>query len=730
MTTTAPHSESAPPQPISDSRSDSPTQRTGIERLFTPTSVAVVGASMTPGKLGNAMIEALTSSGDHRPQVYGINPRAEAPNFHPDLAAATAAHGAPLDLAILCIPASACPETVAAAAAAGVGAVLICSGGFAEAGDEGVAVQRQIADIATQTGIRVLGPNTSGFFAPGRLVASFVPTVAQLRPGRVAVVAASGGVNHAMSFLLSESGIGVGFGVGLGNCVDVTAVDVLRHVGADPDIDAIALHVESVTDGVGLLAAVRAVSAHTPVVALVVGRSDVSAFSASHTGALATSWRTTRALLAQAGAVVVDTDSELVHALATLSTARLTPRTNPGVGIVTAQAGPGLMVLDALQVRGASVPELSQHSIDELATVLPPLTFQANPVDTGRPGPGFDRVLAITAADPAVDVVALYCLAEPGAVDVVSAIGASGTVGNHPVVAGIGGPREMVEQTRVAAAQLGVAVLDSPTALAVGVDALVRDARQQALLHADTDRADAASVSVPIAEPQHEAQVKDILDGLGIATPARRVCADRSAAHRALGELELPVAAKILDATILHKTEIGGVHLNITDATELDIALDALDAAGAAQYLIESMAPSGIDLIVGARRDPVFGPIVLAGIGGTAAEAIGDVAIAGADLTTAAASVLLDELQCAALLDGWRGGPVLDRGAFAAAITAIGAYLRAHLEIAEIEINPLRVGSGGLTALDAVLVLDTTADADTATATGTETTSTTEGRRP
>ncbi|NUP28759.1 MAG: CoA-binding protein, partial [Nocardia sp.] len=294
----------------------------GLDRLFRPELVAVVGASVTPGKLGTAMTAAVRRGGGIQ-AVFGVNPATEADGFVPNLREACRSNGRPVDLAVLCIPAAATPAAISEAAACGVGAALICSGGFAEAGREGAARQRELARIAAETGIRILGPNTSGFFRPGSATVSFVPTVAHIRPGPVAVVAASGGMNHALSFLLSEQSVGVGLGVGLGNRVDITEVDVLYHLRDEPAISAVALHLESVDDGPALLAAVRAVTTTKPVVALVVGRSDVTAFAGSHTGALATSWRTTRALLAQAGAVVVDTEQQLVDALAVLSEVRL-----------------------------------------------------------------------------------------------------------------------------------------------------------------------------------------------------------------------------------------------------------------------------------------------------------------------------------------------------------------------------------------------------------------------
>jgi acetate---CoA ligase (ADP-forming) len=194
---------------------------------------------------------------------------------------------------------------------------------------------------------------------------------------------------------------------------------------------------------------------------------------------------------------------------------------------------------------------------------------------------------------------------------------------------------------------------------------------------------------------------------LGVAVPPRRVCEDRSAAHRALAELGGPVAVKLLDAAVLHKTEVGGVRLGVRTPAELDEALDALEAIGAERVLVEAMAPPGVDLVVGARRDPVFGPVVLVGLGGTVAEALADVAVRVAPITPDAAAAMVEELAGRALLDGWRGGPVLDRAALGRFVAALGALLAAHPHLQDVEVNPLRVKADGLVALDAVITADT-----------------------
>ncbi|MCZ0999493.1 CoA-binding protein [Streptomyces mirabilis] len=405
-----------------------------LSPLFEPRGIAVVGASRSPAKLGAAMTRSLAGYADAGGRLTLVNARDETMYR----SVREAAEDGPVDVAMICVPAAACPDVLAEAAAAGARGAVICGGGFAEAGGPGVDRQSRLADIVAESGIRLLGPNTSAFPGPHvGVTASFVPGAARVRPGQVAVVAASGGVNHALAFLLTEAGHGVSLAVGLGNAVDITASDVLDHLAGDPHTAAVALHIESVADGRRLVESVRRLTTRCPVVALVVGRQDVGAFAASHTGALATSWRTTRAALTQAGAVVVDDERELVDAVGALATTRARPSLDPGVGVITAQAGPGLLLLDDLRGRGVRVPELTASTQETLAELLPPLTFQRNPVDTGRPSPEFGHVLAALAADGGVDVIAGYALHEPEAVDLVAAVKA-GRRPDVPVVFGLG----------------------------------------------------------------------------------------------------------------------------------------------------------------------------------------------------------------------------------------------------------------------------------------------------
>ncbi|MBE2997134.1 acetate--CoA ligase family protein [Nocardiopsis sp. HNM0947] len=668
-----------------------------LEPLFAPRGIAVIGASDKPGKLGTAM----TASLDRFPRgVAMVNPGGG--GMYTGVAEAVAAHGTHIDLAVLCVPAAATAGALQGCADAGVAAAVVCAGGFAEAGAQGEEHQQAVEAVVARTGIRLLGPNTSGFFRPGTgLYASFVPGAADLSPGGVGVVAASGGVNHALSFRLESAGAGVSLGVGLGGGIDVTAPEVLDFLRTDERTRAVALHLESVPDGPGLLEAVRRLAAEKPVAALVVGRGRTDEFARSHTGALATSWATTRALLEQAGAVVVDDENELVNAASALTAARMRPDPDPGVGLVTGQAGPGLIIADALTSQDLSLPPLERPARERIEGLLPPLTYLENPVDTGRPGPELPQVLAAVGADPGVDALGVYGITEP-VVSLPDAVREAGVGTRIPVLIGVDGPAREVERVR-AAADEQVPVLVGPSALAQGLTALAADARARHRAAQEVDRP-ARAPHLRLGDgPWHEAAAKDVLDSVGVATPRRRVCRTDEEVLGARGDLQGPVALKLLDASVLHKSDVGGVELGITGPQELGDALVRLRAAGARDVLVEEMAPSGTDLILGVRRDPVFGPVAVLGLGGVDAEALADHALCGLPAHRADLEGLPDRIAASALLDGFRGRPVLDRAALAEVVSALAGVLAGAPHVGEIEINPLRVTDKGLVALDAVM---------------------------
>ncbi|HSU41140.1 MAG TPA: acetate--CoA ligase family protein, partial [Polyangiaceae bacterium] len=449
----------------------------------------------------------------------------------------------------------------------------------------------------------------------------------------------------------------------------------------------------------------RRVTQAKPVVVLTVGKSDVAEFAQSHTGNLIGSYALRASALRQAGAVVVDSTDDLVAAAALMAQHRLAPKLRAGIGILTAQAGPGLLILDQLKSRGVSVPALAPRTLELIEQQLPPLTYLRNPVDTGRPGPSFARVLELLADDPEVSAVCAYALHEPAALRPEAVLPEVASRLTKPLLFGTAGPRAETNETIAELRRRGLYVAASPEQLARAALVLAEDAGLQARLRRDEPRAAVQGNVRPPREPDEHA-VKQLLEALGVPTPRRFMCSSHAEARAALEQLTKPVVAKILTQEVSHKTELGGVQLNIADEQALAGALAKLDAiplTSPRRYLLEEMAPPGLELIVGGKRDASFGPTLMVGLGGILAEALRDTATRLAPVSLAEASDMLGELRAAPLLAGFRNSPPLDCRALTEAIVSVGNFLVLRPEVTELEINPLRVYPRGVLALDGLL---------------------------
>ena len=377
-----------------------------LTQLFEPSGVAVVGASRTEGKIGYvAMENAVAFDGP----VYPVNPSGSGELFGSRFVPSVTEIDGPVDLALCCVPGPAMPDILAECGEAGISAAVIYASGFAEAGAEGEALQEGIVDIADEYDISLLGPNTSGFLVPATdLRCSFASGVGEVPAGNTAVVAQSGGVAHVLAFQSRRQRRGVSAMVGLGNRANVGFAEAIEYFDGDDRTDAIVLHVEGTDDGRRLLEACR--ESDTPVIAYKVGQSDVGEFAESHTGALTGDHELYTAGFAQYGVPTVDATDDLLDAAAALGNAP-TPD-GPNIGVVTAQAGPGIIITDRIQRAGGRLPELTAATKDRIDEILPGITYDDNPVDTGRPMPEFGEIVTAVAEDDHVDIVLIYELFE------------------------------------------------------------------------------------------------------------------------------------------------------------------------------------------------------------------------------------------------------------------------------------------------------------------------------
>ncbi len=442
-----------------------------LSALFDPDGIAVIGASTTAGKIGHdAMANAVSFDGP----VYPVNPTAEGTLFGEPFIGSVADIEGPVDLALVGVPPPVVPDVIAECGEAGLGAAVIYAGGFAEAGADGAARQERIARLADEHGIAVLGPNTSGFLVPGQgLYCSFVGEVDRIDPGTVAVIAQSGGVAHAIGFQAQSEGYGLSAMVGLGNRVSVGFEEAIEYFDRHHGTNAIALHVEGTDDARGLLDRCRA--AETPIVAYNVGRSAVDGFAASHTGALTGDWALYEAGFRQFGVPTVDSTTALLDGARALAAApRSTGRT---VGVVTVQAGPGIIATDRLKAADVPLAEFDDETSTRLESLLDGITYAENPVDTGRPSPAFDDILTTVAEDPGVDILFVYQLYEPSIGYPTDALRTVVEETGIPVVLATDGPTPGVDDavTRLEAA--GVVTTRTPERGASTVITMVEHAR-------------------------------------------------------------------------------------------------------------------------------------------------------------------------------------------------------------------------------------------------------------
>lgn len=385
-----------------------------------------------------------------------------------------------------------------------------------------------------------------------------------------------------------------------------------------------------------------------------------------------------------------------------LAAVRLPPHPDPGVGLVTGQAGPALLIADALNKDGVRFASLGGATSEAIKGLLPPLTYLGNPVDTGRPGPTFPQIVGAVAADGAVQLTMIFAISEPAALDAASLLD---VVRQSPLLFGtIGLEREISAIGRTLAAY-GVPSFYGPERLAKAATALTRDAISQYRLSLRKPTPDAPAQ--PPVRGLDEAAAKQFLTGYGVRVPRSRICETREAALAFLDEIGGKVVVKILAADIAHKTDVGGVIVGVSSRSDLQAALDKIDhipTASPRRYLIEEMVPEGVELIVGAVRDLTFGPMAMVGMGGVTAEILKDSANRLAPLDMADALAMLEELRGKALLEGYRGVPRVDKGEIASVLCAVSRALIEHPEINEIEINPLRATPEGPIALDALVV--------------------------
>lgn len=698
-----------------------------LERFLNPASIAIIGASPEPHKIRGALLYLLIKNG-YGGRIYPVNPSYEAISdlrCYPTIASVNA----PVDLALVAIPASGVLAALEECAAAGVANAIVISSGFAEDEAAPPGMQHAIRALARRTGMRISGPNAEGFHNEiSRVTATFSPALdrdagyTQLIAARrrIGVVAQSGGIGF--SFYNRGTALGLSFSIvaTMGNESDLSAADFFAHMARDEDTAAILLFLEAVRDPAGFMAAAEAAwKASKPVVALKVGRSAVGKQATmSHTASMA-GWDTAYdAAFCRFGITLA---TEIDEALSLLSAFVTCPPAKGGrTAIVTVSGGGGAWAADCLSAAGLDLPVLSTATQTEIGKFIPSYGTACNPIDLtaqGASGGGMLRTIELLSEDEDVDIIAVVTsLANPTRVSIdPDGLGKIIATRKKPVmVYSYTLPSELARQ---AMAKAGVVIHPSMSLLSRSARALVDRARMDPpalIAPLVLDAPVRQRLAVPGALAEHEA--KSLLAAAGIAVSPSRLVKDAGALAEAAADLCFPLAAKIQSAEIPHKTEAGGVRLGIADLAGLQAAFQ--EVIGNARrhapdaridgVLLERMAPRGVEMIIGIVRDPTFGPVVMVGAGGVATELYRDTAHRLAPVDEAGALAMIDELKSAPLLKGFRGAPPADLPALARLIARTSQLAAAgKAGIAELELNPVIVHpmGQGFTIADALLVV-------------------------
>ncbi|MGE5089456.1 MAG: GNAT family N-acetyltransferase [Candidatus Levyibacteriota bacterium] len=695
-----------------------------LERLFRPRSVALIGASDRPGSIGAVVMRNLLASGFAGP-IYPVNPA------HASIAGRRAwASVADLDevpdLALLATPPDTVPSIIAALGERGTKAAIVLTAGLSARRDaSGRTLEQAMLDAARPHLLRILGPNCLGLLVPPlALNASFAHVDA--RPGSLAFVSQSGALTTGLLDWARSTGIGFSHFISLGEAADVDFGDILDYLSSDPATSAILLYIESVREARKFMSAARSASRNMPVIAVKAGRvAEGAKAAASHTGALAGADDVYDAALARAGVLRVDTTLDLFGAAETLAHAGRFA--GERVVIVTNGGGPGVMATDALIAGGGRLAPLSAPTIERLDAKLPATWSHANPVDIIGDAPVERYVAAFEAllAEPAADAL-LFIHAPTAVVDSLAIARACA-----PIIAASG--------KMVLACWLGGSGLDAARAefTAAGIpDYVTPEAAVRGFLDvAKFFRIQRLSAETPPSIPEQfepdvaavrgvieaalaggnpllsEPEAKRVLAAYRIPVVETRVVDALDRLRDAAATIALPAALKILSPDISHKSDVGGVALDLETIDAVESAGRAMlarvrklrpDAAITGFTLQPMVRRSGAhELIVGTTTDPAFGPVILFGQGGTAVEVIADRAVALPPLNMKLARELVGRTRVSKLLAGYRDRPAADRDAIDLTLVKIAQLVADIPEIVELDINPLLADANGVIALDA-----------------------------
>jgi acetyltransferase len=699
-----------------------------LDAIFQPRSVAVIGATETPGKVGRTLLANLVSSpfggtvfpvNPKRPSVLGVK-------AYPDLASIPD----PIELAVIVTPAPSVPGIIEECVAHGVRGAIIISAGFKETGPAGAALEAEILETARRGQMRIVGPNCLGVMNPlNGFNATFAAGIAD--PGSVGFVSQSGALITAVLDWARREQTGFSSVVSLGSMLDVGWGDVIYYLGDDPSTRSIVIYMETIGDARAFLSAAREVALTKPIIVIKPGRTEAAAkAAASHTGSLAGSDDVLDAAFRRVGVLRVDSIAELFGMAEVLSQQ---PRPKgKRLTVVTNAGGPGVIATDALIGGGGELAELPPDTLARLDEILPPAWSHGNPIDIlGDAPPALYRQAAEIAVENRDGSDGLLVILTPQDMTDATAsaeqlTGLAGSTGGPVLASWMGGPE--VDAGTELLQRAGIPVFAYPDVAVQMFTYLWRSAEDLRLLyetpslaetgHGDVDPRRAARIIEAARAAGRtllsEDESKEVLAAYAIPVAETRVAADVEAAVEAADAIGYPVVLKLYSHTITHKTDVGGVRLNLADADAVREAFRAIAASvattkGAEHFEGVTVQPminyTGYELIVGSSVDAQFGPVLLFGMGGTLVEVVRDRALGLPPLTTTLARRMIERTQIYRALTGVRGRDPVDLAELERLLVRFSHLVVEHPWIAEIDINPLLASSQRLIALDARVVL-------------------------
>ena len=700
-----------------------------LDKIFNPQRVAVVGASDTPRSVGYTVFNNLIGSG-FRGVVYPVNPKRESVQgiqAYGDIPSLP--H--PPDLAVICTRAPTVPGIVRSLGEAGTRGVVIISAGFREIGPEGRKLEQKVLDEKQKfEGMRIVGPNCLGIIVPGiSLNASFA--AASPQPGQIGFISQSGALCTSVLDWAMEEGIGFSYFVSVGNMLDVNMGDLIDYLGSATNTKSIILYVESVSEAREFMSAARAFARTKPIVAFKAGRFAASAqAAASHTGAMAGVDAVYEAAFQRSGIVRITEIDDMFDCAELLARHKLPE--GDRLAIITNAGGPGVMTTDALLAREGRLASLSEETVGKLNQVLPPFWSHGNPVDVlgDAPPERFAKAMEVVLQDPGVDAVLVIltpqAMTDPTAT--AAAVAQAASLTSKPVLAAWMGGATVGEGMQL----LNAAGIPSYTAPEKAVRAfmhLVSYARNLEILHETPrdipmefclDRGRLRGVFDTIFtegnETLSENASKALLESYEIPVTKPLLARSPEEAARLARQCGYPVVLKIHSPQITHKTDVDGVALNLSTDDEVcgayrqmvKTAAEKRPDADILGVTVQKMVvdPNGFELIVGTKKDPIFGAVIMVGAGGTAAEVFRDRALALPPLNESLARRMLKSLKSWPLLQGYRGKPAANIDRLIEILIRFSYLVADYPEIKELDVNPLLVTPDDVIALDARVIID------------------------